>query len=100
MGPTSADRASAPRRGVTMSGDHYFSGAPSSDARHSTIRARIWGRDLEFRTASGVFSGERLDKRSEEHTSELQSRGHLVCRLLLADKRMRCPVTPTQQTLP
>src|SRR5690625_2729790 len=25
-------------------------------------------------------------KRSEEHTSELQSRGHLVCRLLLAKK--------------
>src|SRR5690625_6375634 len=24
--------------------------------------------------------------RSEEHTSELQSRGHLVCRLLLAEK--------------
>src|SRR5690625_5311927 len=24
-----------------------------------------------------------LPKRSEEHTSELQSRGHLVCRLLL-----------------
>src|SRR5690625_5678428 len=26
---------------------------------------------------------ERLKTRSEEHTSELQSRGHLVCRLLL-----------------
>src|SRR5690625_6732435 len=26
---------------------------------------------------------ESLQKRSEEHTSELQSRGHLVCRLLL-----------------
>src|SRR5437870_9972860 len=26
------------------------------------------------------------DKRSEEHTSELQSRGHLVCRLLLEKK--------------
>src|SRR5690625_5397644 len=25
-------------------------------------------------------------ERSEEHTSELQSRGHLVCRLLLAKK--------------
>src|SRR5690625_7064261 len=25
----------------------------------------------------------RFDERSEEHTSELQSRGHLVCRLLL-----------------
>ena len=25
--------------------------------------------------------------RSEEHTSELQSRGHLVCRLLLEKKK-------------
>src|SRR5690625_6403340 len=32
--------------------------------------------------------GEELEKvRSEEHTSELQSRGHLVCRLLLAKKK-------------
>src|SRR5690625_6214703 len=28
-------------------------------------------------------------KRSEEHTSELQSRGHLVCRLLLEKKKKR-----------
>src|SRR5690625_6923394 len=28
-----------------------------------------------------------IDKRSEEHTSELQSRGHLVCRLLLEKKK-------------
>src|SRR3989442_6311495 len=28
--------------------------------------------------------------RSEEHTSELQSRPHLVCRLLLEQKRRRC----------
>src|SRR5437870_9419265 len=27
--------------------------------------------------------------RSEEHTSELQSRGHLVCRLLLEKKKVR-----------
>src|SRR5690625_5969468 len=27
--------------------------------------------------------------RSEEHTSELQSRGHLVCRLLLEKKKMQ-----------
>src|SRR5690625_5973930 len=27
--------------------------------------------------------------RSEEHTSELQSRGHLVCRLLLEKKKAR-----------
>src|SRR5690625_6502142 len=29
-----------------------------------------------------------LKKRSEEHTSELQSRGHLVCRLLLEKKHI------------
>src|SRR5207253_4808725 len=28
-----------------------------------------------------------VDARSEEHTSELQSRGHLVCRLLLEKKK-------------
>src|SRR5207253_11028957 len=31
----------------------------------------------------------RLVQRSEEHTSELQSRGHLVCRLLLEKKKKR-----------
>src|SRR5207253_5446517 len=33
----------------------------------------------------GIF--EKLPTRSEEHTSELQSRGHLVCRLLLEKKK-------------
>src|SRR5690625_5637134 len=32
---------------------------------------------------------EALGIRSEEHTSELQSRGHLVCRLLLAKEKRR-----------
>src|SRR5690625_3604001 len=36
-----------------------------------------------YRTAP-VFQ---TDARSEEHTSELQSRGHLVCRLLLEKKK-------------
>src|SRR5690625_6619367 len=30
-----------------------------------------------------------LSHRSEEHTSELQSRGHLVCRLLLEKKKKK-----------
>src|SRR5690625_2819174 len=33
--------------------------------------------------------GDRLYARSEEHTSELQSRGHLVCRLLLEKKNYK-----------
>src|SRR5437870_13001251 len=36
--------------------------------------------EAEFRNPSGP--------RSEEHTSELQSRGHLVCRLLLEKKKI------------
>src|SRR5439155_24805227 len=34
-----------------------------------------------------VFLEKGLESRSEEHTSELQSRGHLVCRLLLEKKK-------------
>src|SRR5215510_15908260 len=38
-------------------------------------------------------------RRSEEHTSELQSRGHLVCRLLLEKKKQRSiPVLRSKST--
>src|SRR5207253_6008014 len=33
--------------------------------------------------------GANIRPRSEEHTSELQSRGHLVCRLLLEKKKKK-----------
>src|SRR3712207_8961618 len=48
--------------------------------RHSTLRQR----DL-FHHA--VFAHEVAHLRSEEHTSELQSRQYLVCRLLLEKKK-------------
>src|SRR5437870_9818557 len=41
------------------------------------------GRHLALHPATAV-----LADRSEEHTSELQSRGHLVCRLLLEKKKI------------
>src|SRR5690625_6349453 len=42
-----------------------------------------------------VHSSATSSTRSEEHTSELQSRGHLVCRLLLEKKNneSRCACT-------
>src|SRR2546430_13148283 len=49
------------------------------------------------------------DKRSEEHTSELQSQSNLVCRLLLEKKKMlrpqphrsaRAPVAPVASPAP
>src|SRR2546422_1848344 len=42
-------------------------------------------------------SPRRGDRRSEEHTSELQSRLHLVCRLLL-EKKKKKNKTITQKT--
>src|SRR2546422_4155377 len=39
--------------------------------------------------AAAVQDHRRLRRRSEEHTSELQSRLHLVCRLLLEKKKQK-----------
>src|SRR5437870_8379834 len=48
------------------------------------------GREGEREGPDGRFSPSLpLSLRSEEHTSELQSRGHLVCRLLLEKKKHR-----------
>src|SRR5690625_6404943 len=40
-------------------------------------------------TITAVQRTRELGGRSEEHTSELQSRGHLVCRLLLGKKNQK-----------
>src|SRR5690625_2623912 len=49
----------------------------------------LFGAYLEQRTLNKTRSAirELTEMRSEEHTSELQSRGHLVCRLLLEKKK-------------
>src|SRR2546429_4394324 len=43
------------------------------------------------RCRGGCGRGETCRRRSEEHTSELQSRLHLVCRLLLEKKKRSSP---------
>src|SRR3989442_8359506 len=54
----------------------------SADARSAFILSAFFGT-----TPSGLRTSiETPDLRSEEHTSELQSRPHLVCRLLLEKK--------------
>src|SRR3712207_7252400 len=58
---------------------------------HRLRVARATGRHPEVRehgTAAVLDGGQQT--RSEEHTSELQSRQYLVCRLLLEKKKTTC----------
>src|SRR2546429_4458608 len=82
-----------------------------SSRRRHTRCSRDWSSDVcssDLPTTSFRFPSMRLNspqglelssgnvdpKRSEEHTSELQSRLHLVCRLLLEKKKNNNHTTP------
>src|SRR5258708_15283256 len=58
--------------------------AQRGDRRHAGEVARAVRRRLR-----AGCRGDRVDDRSEEHTSELQSPDHLVCRLLLEKKKKK-----------
>src|SRR5690625_1420823 len=76
-----------------------FLAVSSELMQHINTRGRAYGR-LSYESASSVIADRdplvdraatvdnpnpstvKIQQRSEEHTSELQSRGHLVCRLL------------------
>src|SRR3989442_6912891 len=51
------------------------------------VDARIDQRELPEQPVDHAEGG--IEHRSEEHTSELQSRPHLVCRLLLEKKKKK-----------
>src|SRR2546429_2834010 len=58
-----------------------------SAPRRKPLSMRIGRRSPSARTVCGSTSIGATQERSEEHTSELQSRLHLVCRLLLEKKK-------------
>src|SRR5258708_21380834 len=71
------------------------------DALPICLVSYTWSKSLDDGSAirgnavTGVANGDMYPERSEEHTSELQSPDHLVCRLLLEKKNhnaRRCPV--------
>src|SRR2546429_7263631 len=66
--------------------------APSSEAMMARVASSF--RRSAFspaysRSAATKAGGRLASRRSEEHTSELQSRLHLVCRLLLEKKKKK-----------
>src|SRR3989442_8211464 len=74
---------------------------------HDALPIFYCGKDLldldpEERARAGLFLAfqypvEIPGVRSEEHTSELQSRPHLVCRLLLEKKKNHAEITTMRQ---
>src|SRR3712207_7749282 len=58
--------------------------------RRNQMRVRSWSRPSLL--SQSQDSPDRQRPRSEEHTSELQSRQYLVCRLLLEKKKNTSPV--------
>src|SRR2546422_3553601 len=57
----------------------------AASAGHASSAVSTHWRYMGYRTAAPTTA--RTPMRSEEHTSELQSRLHLVCRLLLEKKK-------------
>src|SRR5690625_5593762 len=56
-----------------------------------TVLEKSLPKDSGFTEISSIMVLPAVNFRSEEHTSELQSRGHLVCRLLLDKKNQLHP---------
>src|SRR5436309_7849500 len=74
---------------TTASGVKAATGASPADVVRKAKEAGVQVVDLRFTDLPGTWQHFSIPlKRSEEHTSELQSRENLVCRLLLEKKKI------------
>src|SRR3989442_2154723 len=72
---------------ITGAGKAFCAGGDVKDFADNLPRIGALVKELTTYLHGTVSRLARSDKRSEEHTSELQSRPHLVCRLLLGTKK-------------
>src|SRR5687768_17978033 len=77
---------------TTLFRSHHLSAQPGGGGDHVVARDRRRGGRCHCSSGAGGMPGGMPSMpggmpRSEEHTSELQSRLHLVCRLLLEKKK-------------
>src|SRR2546429_4591366 len=92
-------------RPIAFYGSEKMGVSPIGATVHVAIAAWPWGAYLGaealekgIRVKTSSYARHHINvtmARSEEHTSELQSRLHLVCRLLL-EKKKKTPQEPTQ----
>src|SRR3712207_7483902 len=76
--------------------DEY--GSPEEDEAQDLVHAQSYSEEDPVQGDRRGWEGELGERRigglrSEEHTSELQSRQYLVCRLLLEKKKNNIPIT-------
>src|SRR2546422_9373712 len=73
---------------VTAAGRNFYDGNLTRNSDKEWYARTRFRPDFEFAVGRvKAVLGLEIDLRSEEHTSELQSRLHLVCRLLLEKKK-------------
>src|SRR5207244_12106391 len=80
---------------ISMMRKLYYQGgfAATSDAGVALIAGGCLGGGTVINYTTSFRSPDWLrDERSEEHTSELQSPDHLVCRLLLEKKKLKTAI--------
>src|SRR3989442_10718942 len=83
----------APLLTMTLPREMVVTGIPTTShpsyELYCTFMCRVWGdtRSRAVGSMSTMSADPAHEGRSEEHTSELQSRPHLVCRLLLEKKK-------------
>src|SRR5689334_24470838 len=86
---TTLFRSDADRRLAALRRD------PPPIRRHRHLRRRVLRLRRVARGEEAPRGDHRHGVRSEEHTSELQSQFHLVCRLLLEKKKQQSTGTPS-----
>src|SRR5690625_5520841 len=99
FGELSASVVKALAQGVAISGGSYMNtGEGAISPYHLSKVYEVVNKDIslvdnlseklvDYIDKNPNCSNFDIEDRSEEHTSELQSRGHLVCRLLLEKKK-------------
>src|SRR2546429_3645918 len=86
------------RRRHTRCSRDWSSDVCSSDLKYANVVGAPVGRSVSGGFDPAEFFEEHPVIRSEEHTSELQSRLHLVCRLLLEKKKNTTLTNPDATT--
>src|SRR5256884_5050474 len=83
---TTLFRSGAAAFTLTVNGTNFVSGSVVQWTSGARVTTFVSSTQLQAAITAGDIATAGTASRSEEHTSELQSRLHLVCRLLLEKK--------------